>query len=285
MKRETAFLKSLDTGKIGLSALALTIVLLSGSAALALDPLGPPVSNLEPGQLRLGIDYSQSKMDLQLATGKWTQYILGLFDETGDASALTVQDFKTNNTYFNLGYGVDRNWEIFVRLSSTDAEFGDSLWEEGEKFESETLPAFGGGIKATFYNRFDLKIGGIVQANWSHYNGKLNTSQWYAPHFIETDFTEIQITLGATYMLFNSVWIYGGPLFHFISGDFNERYATEADTGGVLYSEWSYDLEQDSMYGGYLGATWEIDKSNSLNAEYQFTGAANAFGAGYVLKF
>lgn len=271
--------------KMYLSALVLAIVTLSGPAAFALDPLGPPVSNLEPGQLRMGIEYSQSKMDLQLPSGKYTEYVDGSFNDSGIALPLTVQDFKTNTTYLNLGYGFNRNWDIFVRLSSTQAKFGDSLWDEGEKFESDTLPAFGGGIKATLYNRFDWKIGGIVQANWSHYTGELNNPSWYVPHFVETDFTEIQITLGATYLLFNNVWIYGGPLYHFITGDLNEKYVGEADLGHLSLSEWSFDLEQESTYGGYFGATWEIDKSNSLNLEYQFTGAASAFGAGYVLKF
>ena len=285
MKSETAVLKSLNMGKICLSPLVLTIVILSGPTAFALAPLGPPVSNLEPGQIRMGIEYSQSKMDLHLPTGKYTEYVDGTFNQAGTALELTVQDFKTNTTYFNLGYGYNRNWEIFVRLSSTEAKFGDSLWDEGEKFESDTLPAFGGGIKVTLYNRFDWKIGGIVQANWSHYTGELNAPTWLAPHFVETDFTEIQITLGATYLWFNNIWIYGGPLFHYITGDLNERYVTEAEFGDLSFSKWSFDLEQDSMYGGYLGAIWEIDKSNSLNIEYQFTGSANAFGAGYVLKF
>ena len=42
---------------------------------------------------------------------------------------------------------------------------------------------------------------------------------------------------------------------------------------------------QDSMYGGYLGTQMEIGKNCYFNIEYQFTGGANAFGAGILLGF
>ena len=285
MKRETDLLKSIDMEKIWLSGFTFAIIILSGSVSFALDPLGPPVASLEPGQSQFGIDYSQSEMDIKLKKGSWLESIDGSFHDTGLANSLTLKDFETNSTYLNFGYGVDYNWEIFIRLSSTKAEFGDSLWQQGEEFESESVPMFGGGIKAIFFEEDDLKIGGLVQANWSHYNGILNAPQWDAPHFVETDFLEVQITLGATYMFYDGIWIYGGPLIHFVDGDIAETYVEEAETGGLLLAEWQYDIEQDSMYGGYIGTTVEIDEFNSLNFEYQFTGSANALGASYVLKF
>ena len=286
MKRETALSKSMNMGKIWLSGFTFAIIILSGSVSFALDPLGPPVANLEPGQFHIGVDYYQNKMDLQIIEWTGIQYIYGSFEISGTIpDPPPIENFKQNSSYINFGYGIDYNWGIFVRLSSTKAEFGDLSWQKGEEFESESVPMFGGGIKATLYEDDYLKIGGLVQANWSHYNGILNTPLWEAPHFVEIDFTEIQITLGATYMLYDGIWIYGGPLAHFIDGEINELYAEEADIGGLGYWDWSSDIEQDSMYGGYIGTTVDIDEFNSLNFEYQFTGSANAFGASYVMKF
>ncbi len=285
MKRGTALPKPKKLGEIWLLGFTFVLVVLSSSAAFALDPLGPPVATLEPGQIQLGLDYSNSTMDLLLDNGKWVETIYGSFNDAGRAISLTLDGFEQNNSYINLGYGVDYNWEAFVRLSKTKAEFGGALINEGESFESDSVPAFGGGIRATFLEEGYLKIGGIVQANMAHYNGKLNAPQWDVPHFVETDITEIQITIGASYMWIDGIWIYGGPLMHFISGEYTDTHIEEADIGGLLLSEYSWDIEEDSMYGGYFGTQVDIGEDCSLSIEYQFTGAADAFGASIVLRF
>ena len=285
MKRSTILPMGKNSKKIWLSGFVCVLVVLSSSVTFAMDPLGPPITNLEPGQFQLGFEYSRSSIDFQLVNGKGAESINGSPSNSGKAIPVELNDFEQNSSYVNFGYGVDYNWEVFVRLSSTKAKFGDSISKQSEEFESDNTPAFGGGIKATFFEKDYLKIGGIVQANWNKFCGKLNAPLWYSPHFIETDSTEIQITLGASYMWIDGIWIYGGPLFHFISGEFHETYVEEAETGEFLLSEYSWDIEQDSMYGGYIGTQVEIGKNCFLNIEYQFTGAADAFGAGLVLGF
>ncbi len=285
MKRGNALPKPKNLEVTWLLGFAFILVVLSSSAAFALDPLGPPVTTLEPGQIQLGLEYSSSKTDFILKNGKWIETLYGSFNDAGRAISLTLDGFEQNNSYINLGYGVDYNWEAFVRLIRTEAEFGGSLINVGEEFESDSVPAFGGGIRATFFEGEYLIIGGIAQANMSHYNGKLSAPQWDVPHFVEADITEIQITIGASYMWIDGIWIYGGPLMHFISGEYYDTYIEEADIGGLLLSEYSWDIEEDSMYGGYFGTQVEIGEDCSLNIEYQFTGAADALGASIVLRF
>ena len=284
MKRDFSLPKGKNIQKRCLSGFVCILVLLSGSATFAMDPLGPSITNLEPGQLQLGIEYCSSSMDFKLDNGQWLEKSLGEL-QSGAAVSLVLNDFEQNNSYVNLGYCVDYNWEIFLRLNRTKAEFGDSLLKQAEQFESDSKPAFGGGIKATLFEKNYLRIGGLVQANMASYSGQLNSPLFETPHFIETDITEIQIAIGADYMLMDNIWIYGGPIMYFVSGEHSDTYIEEATTGGLLLSEYTWDIEQDSTYGGYIGSQVEIGKNCYFNVEYQFTGGANAFGAGILLGF
>jgi hypothetical protein len=224
-------------------------------------------------------------MDLQLNNGEWLEKLFGTYHDSGSAVSLVLSDFEQTNTYVNIGYCLDNNWEIFVRLNRTKVEFGDSLLKQGENYESDAKPAFGGGIKATLFENDNLKIGGLIQANMASYSGQLNSPTWELPHFVDTDITEIQIAIGANYILMDGIWIYGGPIMHFISGEYSDTYMSEFETGGFLLSEYTWDIEQDSLYGGYLGSQMQIGENCYFNIEYQFTGGANAFGAGIILGF
>ena len=159
MKRNAFLPKSKNIKKIRLSGLMCVLVLLSGPVSLAMDPLGPPITNLQPGQFQLGLEYSRSNMDVKLIDGTFINYVDGSLDDSGKSIDLTLKELEQTKSYVNFGYGIDYNWEVFLRLSGTKAELGDSLLKEGEKFESDSMPAFGGGIKATFYDGEYLKIG------------------------------------------------------------------------------------------------------------------------------
>ncbi len=285
MKRGTALPKSKNLGKICLSCFAFVFAVLGGSTAFAMDPLGAPIATLEPGQVQLGFDYSRSTMDFLLKKGEFISYENSFTFETGKAFSVTINDFERNSSYVNFGYGVDYNWDVFIRLSSTQAEFGDSLLNQAEEFESDSVPAFGGGIKATFYDGDYLKVGGLIQANWAHYNGQLNSPLWELPQFIEANITEIQMTIGASYMWIDGIWLYGGPLVHFISGEFEDTLIKEGETSYFFRSETSWDIEGDTTYGGYIGTQVDIGEDCSLSIEYQLTEAADALGASIVFRF
>jgi hypothetical protein len=272
--------------KIRLSFSLLLIVGLSGSAAFALDPLGPPAANIEYRQFSIGAEFSHSNTDIELNNGIWIEHLDGLFYDWGDAVDLTVKDFKVDRTYIHLGYGITDNCEAFFRLGGSSAQFGDSLWLDSEKFDSRAEPALGFGVKATFFENSNLKFGGLLQTNWAEFDGKLNASHWAASDFVEVDMVEVQIAAGITLMLSDRVSVYGGPFVHFIDGELEDTFSEiDAGTGGLLTSRYLWDIKEDSTFGGYLGTQMELTENCSLNMEFQHTAAADAFGMGIIWRF
>ena len=281
MKSEKFLSKAGKTGSTFLFALVLMI---GSSAAFALDPMGPPMAGLRQGQFKEGFEYSYGTMDFELKTGEWVEYLDGAFFDFGEADSLTLKDFKTKKAYFNLGYGITDNLDAFLRLGVASSEFGDSIWEDAETFESGTEFAVGCGIKATFYEEDNLKLGGLFQANWAEYDGRLSAAHWAAADLVEISITEIQVAVGPTYKLADNISIYGGPFLHFVVGDLDDEF-NEVTGGGLLTSKYSWDVDESSNYGGYIGAQVDIAENFSCNIEYQQTESADALSAGLIWRF
>ena len=96
----------------------------------------------------------------------------------------------------------------------------------------------------------------------------------------EVDLFEIQVAFGPTFRPVDGVSIYGGPFFHIVTG--------KADLSGTISgipATLSMDLEQESIFGGYVGAQIDIGEHVSLYVEGQFTGDASAVATGVALKF
>lgn len=286
MNKAIILLKSQIRRKIWLPGLVFFFVVLSGSAGFALDPMGPPVADMEQGQFKIGFDYSHSNMDFELNKGIWIENLDGVFFDWGDAVDLTLKDFEVKRGYANLGYGIADNCEAFFRVGGSRGKFGDSLWEDAEKFDSKSEPAVGLGIKATFLDEGNFQIGGLLQANWAKFDGKLYASHWAASDFVEIDMAEIQIAVGMNCMLSDQVSVYGGPFLHFLDGELYDTFSeVDAGTGGLLTSEYLWNIEQDSAFGGYLGTQVELAENCFLNIEFQHTAAADAFGASIAWRF
>jgi len=281
MNRETFLSKAGNSRSIWLLGF---VLLVGGSAALALDPMGPPTADLRQGQFEEGIEYSYGTMDLKLNNGFWIEQLDGVFYDSGNADSLTIKNFKTNKAYFNLGYGIIDGLDVFLRLGATTATFGDSIWEDAEKFENHANFTVGCGIKATFYEHDNLKLGGLFQANWTEFDGQLNAAHWAAADFVEMSVTEIQVAVGPTYKLADHISIYGGPFFHFVVGDLDDEFS-QASGGGLLTSKYSWDIDESLIFGGYIGAQVDIAENFFFNIEYQQTAAADALSVGFVWRF
>ncbi|MBN2315331.1 MAG: hypothetical protein JXM79_15490 [Sedimentisphaerales bacterium] len=265
--------------KIGFLSVIFTMFGLSASTAVALDPMGPPVAGMDAGQMQVGGEYSYSRMDLELFDGRWVEYLDGVFSAAGTAMDFDLKDFKAHRAYVNVGFGPTDYFDVFVRLGGTEAEFGDSIWLDQEDFESSTDVAIGGGLKATFYENGPLKIGGLVQANWSEYNGTLFASDWLAADHVTIEIAEVQAAVGAAFTWAERFTVYGGPFVHFVSGDLDDTFSeVDGGTGGLLRSEYSWEIEEDSIFGGYFGANVDLTENCSFSVEYQITGAADAVG-------
>jgi len=260
------------------------VVAMFCSAAFGLDPMGPPMSTLRQGQYSYGVDYSYSKMDFELTGGTWVEHLDGTFFDAGDAESFTLKDFKMHKAYFTLGYGLADNAEVFFRLGGADANFGDSIWEDYETFESDTSVAVGGGIRATFYEQGKMKFGGLFQTSWTKFDGELWADHWVAADSVEIELMEIQAALGLTCELTEGSYIYGGPFFHYVRGELEDRFSEDLG-GSLLSSKYSWDVEERSTLGGYVGLQVGLGGNASFNVEYLHTSSADAVCANLTLRF
>lgn len=317
MKRRTSLTNVEIAGTIRFLCFVAIAANLGGSTVFALDPLGPPRATIEHSQSSLGTgfsrgetvsafildpfqpslgaaeqykfsvgaDFSFSKMDLELTNGKWVETDPETELTSGNFRDITLKDFERIKLYSTVGYSFAENWEAFVRLGAAKAEFGDSIWQAaGENFDSNIELAIGGGVRGTLFDipEYDLQIGGVIQANWSNFDGKLDAPSWPAPDSVEISLLEAQIAIGATYAWTDCVSIYGGPFVHYIQGDVEDIFANY---------EYSWDIEGKTTYGGYLGAVMDLGVWMDLaqdcffNIEYQHTADASALGAGLMLRF
>jgi hypothetical protein len=225
---------------------ALLVFGLTGSA-LALAPMGPPTAGLKTGQFRVGIDYSYSEEDM-------------------DVEDETLDKVTSNMVFANLGYGIMDEWEIFGRLGMADIQ-ADDILDSGVDFSGDFKFAWGVGTKYTFLKQESLDWGFLFQVT------SVDSDDTVGGTDIDIDYYDWEFAVGPTWKL-NDTWsIYGGPFVHFIDGDVDiEGY----DSG---------DLEEDSMWGGYVGAEAELCQNTSLFGEFQFTGGGWAFGTGIGWKF
>ena len=80
------------------------------STALALDFMGPPTAELKKGQLSLGADYADTRMDLGLDNGviNETRYKFGALVGSSSTSvrSFTLKRLKMHKLYANIGYGI-----------------------------------------------------------------------------------------------------------------------------------------------------------------------------------
>lgn len=262
------------------------VVAASASAALALPPMGPPMATLKQGQFSAGLQYGYSDMDLEVdVKGAFTAPGVDLAEKESGP----LEDFKGNMFFGRLGYGVTDNWEAFVRLGASDVEMED--W-----FDGSYGFAWGLGAKATLLKQDSVTWGGLLQMTWFNPGDDKLTDIVTVPEGEgevdvtisgkgEVDWWEIQIAVGPTWQAADNLCIYGGPFLHFLNGDYDEKLTgTRTDPGDVIRKR-TADIEQDSEFGGYVGAQCDLSKwieNASWNAELQFTGDAWAFGTGLI---
>ena len=267
-------------------------ICLYSPTAFGLDIMGPPATDLEYGQLKFGLDYSYSQVDLELNNGRYITYLDGWIDEAGSEHSYSLKNVKVRKFYAYFGYGLAYNLESFIRVGGANARFGDSafspeFWPGGEDFDSHTDFSVGFGLKGTFYEEENVKFGGLFQVNRSEFDGAIQPADWpVADDYVEMGITEIQIAVGMTCKLSESFSVYGGPFLHFIDGQWDDVYSeitTEAPYQ-LRTSKYSWDIEEDSI-GVYLGANLNLAENSGLNVEYQHTSAVDVIGLNLVWKY
>jgi len=224
-------------------SLTITIVFLatlalSGSAAMAIAPLGTPTSDLKAGQFGLGVDYA--------------------YDSTKVKIDSVTDRLKTNTVLANLGFGVTDDLKGFLRFG-----IGDGKMDE---FNGDYKFAWGFGAKYTFLKQDKLDWGALFQMNW------LRSEDTIAGDTVKLRPYDITVAVGPNYEICENVSIYGGPLLQWIRGSISSA----GEAGGIreksmfggyigsqvalcpntaLYGEYQYTF---NGWGIGTGITWKF---------------------------
>jgi hypothetical protein len=275
--------------KIELFAFALMIVFVSNSLVLALPPMGPPKALLGQDRWDIGIEYSSHSMDLE-ADGSVTDTYPGL--DFIRKVKHNINDLKSNIITGRAGYGINDNWDAFVRLGIVDAKgdidqiYPDSASDEFKGYDGGFGLAWGFGTKATFWQDEELSWGGLCQITWLEPDDSsidLSGDPVFSGD-AEIDFWEVQIAVGPTWRAADNLRLYGGPFLHFVNGDLDLSGRT-VDMGTEILTEVESDIEEESQFGGYVGAHFDLDQNTFCFIEGQLTNDAWGIGIGASRRF
>jgi opacity protein-like surface antigen len=277
--------------KIALSVVVLIIVFVSNPTVLALTPMGPPKALLGQDRWDLGIEYANTTMDLE-ATGDVTEIWSILPDDPFfEKVKHNINDLKSNIVMVRAGYGINDDWDAFVRVGVVDAQADvEQIHIDGAKdaykgFDGSFGLAWGVGTRATFWQDEEVSWGGLLQVTWLE-PGDSSIDLSGDPVFsgdAEISIWEVQIAAGPTLRLDDNFRVYGGPFLHFVNGDFD--LSGETDIGFSVFTEAEGDIEEKSQFGGYAGAHLDVDENTSCCVEFQFTGDAWGIGIGAARRF
>jgi len=280
--------------KITLLVVTLIIVFVSNSVVLALSPMGPPKALLGQDRWDLGIEYTHTSMDLE-ATGDITE--IQIDPPNPDFVSVEkvkhhINDIKSNIVMVRAGYGINDDWDAFVRVGVVDAKDEiEQTYPDGDPsvtykgFDGSFGLAWGFGTRATFWQDEEVSWGGLFQVTWLE-PGDSSIDLVGDPVFsgdAEIKIWEVQIAVGPTLRLDDNFRVYGGPFLHFVNGDLD--ISGETDIGFQDVIKGTTDIEEKSQFGGYVGAHLDVDQNTSCCIELQFTGDAWGIGLGAARRF
>jgi len=214
------------------------IVAMMSSSVFGVGFIGTPTAELEQGQWNIGANYTYMSMDL--AKTKMT--------DGSDPVKLEISDNNIQRYYVGAGYGVTDAWEAYVQLGIADVKAQaktdepDATWK-GLNFDNNF--AWGWGTRYTFHEQDNVRWGASLQMNW------LDTS-WDDKSTNQTeqiDYSSYDLLFAVGPTVDMGGWnLYGGPFYYMIDGDL--------DSKGTGIDSWksSGDLEEDSAFGGFVGA-------------------------------
>lgn len=266
---------------------------LCGSAAFGLTLMGPPRSLLQEGQSAISLEYNYNKMNLE-AFGNFTEIdeVSGLQTTTPSYTKYKIESFKSSMVSARLDTNIFENWDLFVRIGTSDGKGeikeeqpGGTSGQEFNDFDGNFGFSWGVGTRTTFYKEDNISWGGTFQVNWTN-PGKSDITDDTDSSFTgtaEIKYWEFQVGIGPT-LEYNDIRIYCGPFLHFIKGDFNLTGTTVSSPATITYDA-SQDIREKSQVGGFLGAQWKINNNSSLITEGQFTDNGWGIGVSATWKF
>ena len=102
---------------------------------------------------------------------------------------------------------------------------------------------------------------------------------------VDLDLLELLITVGPTYQFAERASIYGGPFLYFADGNITDKFSETTEEGDTLSSKYSWDIKENSNFGGYVGLNMEIAERTFFNIEYIFSSGSDAVSLGVNCRF
>ncbi|MCP4609922.1 MAG: outer membrane beta-barrel protein [Planctomycetes bacterium] len=268
---------------------AIIVLCICCSVSFALDPLGSASDKLQKGQFGIGLDYSDSDIDFR-AKGKsnlavYNVTLGSLLGILSEKQRLDLDGVEVLKTYANLGYGITDNLEAFLRLGAADADWRD---------DGDTHFSFGLRTGVTLYKKDALQLSALAQYSWakSEFDSLPLTTMVSGTSYPllmsgKLSMHEIQIAMGPTYNLTDNFSLYGGGFFHLMDGTLDLKGSTTSV--GIPQFRYdldsSYDIDQVSELGVYIGARIKTANDISCSIEYQHTNSAEAIAMRLLWKF
>ncbi len=271
------------------SVCSILVLCLCCSASFALDPLGPASETLQKGHFGIGVDYSITDMDIT-AKGKSNVAIFNVtmgspVGTQSEQQRLSLDGVEVHKAYANLGYGITDNLEAFLRMGAADAEWKD---------DGDTHFSLGVRTGVTFYRKDALQLSALAQYSWveSRFSSlPLTTVVGGTPYPLAMSggisMHEVQIATGPTYKLTDGISLYGGGFFHWMDGSLDLK--GSSTTTGIPEFRYdvdsSYDIDQVSELGVFIGAGIKAANEISYSIEYQHTRSAEAIAMRLLWRF
>ena len=250
--------------------LSIVVVGMIGTAALAVAPIGPPVANLAEGQYAVGVSYTMSNLEVEMADAVVT-----------NVGQKPVQNVEAMGYFGHIGYGISDTWCAHVALGMSEFEAeADSIPVGGDDFDGDSKFTYAISTKKTLHdNGTDTKWGiafqymkgsskDTVSSNSSFGNGSFTTG---GPATIDVDWHLMQLAMGPSIQVNPDVCVYGGPFLMFLEGD------------ARAFSAVKVEVEQEFELGGFIGTVINLGGNAGLNLEFLFM--SESWGAGVGVMF
>jgi hypothetical protein len=168
---------------------AIVVCLALAAPGLSMTYMGPPTSDLHPGQSSFGLEWATAETDIEISAFGYTE---------------SVPDVGTDLMMARFAVGIGEQSELFARLGLGEIE------EMGEEF------AWGAGLKLKMSELGPLSSGLIFQAT----NLRGDETVILGPYLFsgEMNIYQIQFGTGIVWEI-GPVNVYGGPMVQVFTGE------------------------------------------------------------------
>jgi hypothetical protein len=240
---------------------------------------GPPEPAAKEGKAALGIGYfyHSAKFKSDWGESKSTQ----------------------NQAYLQLGYGLAKNWEAYIRVGGADAKIKEAFEFDNSTpdFKDGLKPGGTIGVKGVFNVSDSFGIGPFLQASISSgykdtktgtltiddvdgdgLDDTINTESWKIKNPWEVNIgIAIQAKIGETI-------IYGGPVAYWAKSKVEATFTGTGSTGAAISGSGSTTYKEKNNIGGFAGLRVPLSKSLNLEVEGQMK-SRFSFGGALTYSF